>query len=172
MTNFYLPLSTKFADFVGSIRTSSAKERVFVSGPQIGTVTAIDALNWQVDKETRKYSAVKTFVQMSVGTFAGLLSRYAGQKFGEFLANTDVIKPVSKELAENIKTNPTLKKEFACSVGKTVAVATVLVSIVVFEVPFIERVLKMVMNKIYPENQDNKNSKDSKNGSTSRKYYF
>ncbi|MGD9580196.1 MAG: hypothetical protein AB7V50_02385 [Vampirovibrionia bacterium] len=137
---------------------SPSMQRGIIGVTAIATHTAIDAVNPFADSETRKYAAVRSMVKNFICTLSGVLTREIGQKLGEYAVSSGKITPPA-----NIS-----KAAFASSVGKIFAIIGAVVSIFVIDVPFINKLMNVVMNKIYPDGV----KKPVPNASTDKKVDF
>lgn len=122
---------------------SPTAQRLVIGATGLLSQTTIDALNPYVDAKTRKYSAVRTAVKMVICTASGLLTRVVGQKLGEFMVNTGKI-----AVPQGVP-----KAVFSSSIGKVFAILGATASIFLIDVPFINKILNVVMNKFF-KNKD------------------
>ena len=157
-----IQISSKLINSIKGIEDSALKERVVIALPALIGIPAIDYFNKSVDPETRKYSAIKSAIKIGIGTVNSLFARVVGQKIGESLVKSGKIKPLTQAIAQD----PEKIAKFTKSVGKTAAFVATIVSIVCMDIPFIDKALKVVMDKIFP-NKKNWQSKDKVND---RKY--
>ncbi|MEW5821045.1 MAG: hypothetical protein AB1782_12710 [Cyanobacteriota bacterium] len=116
---------------------SPTMQRLIIGATGLISHTTIDALNPYVDKETRKYAAVRSAVKMFICTASGVLTREVGQKLGEW-----AVKNGKVAVPEGMS-----KIAFASSVGKVFAIVGAVASIFLIDVPFINKLLNLVMNK-------------------------
>lgn len=122
---------------------SPTAQRLIIGATGLISHTTIDALNPYVDKETRKYAAVRSAVKMFICTVSGVLTRMVGQKLGEYVVKTGKVQiPAGLE-----------KAAFASSVGKVFAIVGAVASIFLIDVPFINKLLNLVMNKFVKKGQ-------------------
>jgi hypothetical protein len=123
-------------------------QRVIIGATGLLSHTTIDALNPYVDSETRKYAAVRSAVKMTICTISGVLTRAIGQKMGEYAVKNAMVK-----VPEGIS-----KAVFANSVGKTFAIFGAVASIFIMDVPFINKILNVVMNKFFKKDKNDDNN--------------
>lgn len=123
------------SQLIGLADVSPVAQRLVIGASGLLSQPFIDAMNPHVDPETRKYSAIRTAVKMVVCTASGILTRVVGQKLGEMMVNGGKLK-----LPDGIT-----KPVFASSVGKVFAIVGAVASIFLIDVPFINKVLNIVM---------------------------
>ncbi|MGD9580200.1 MAG: hypothetical protein AB7V50_02405, partial [Vampirovibrionia bacterium] len=114
-------------------------QRLIIGGTGLISHTTIDALNPFVDSETRKYSAVRSAIRMIVCTTSGFFARDIGQKLGKHLVETGKIAVA----------NGYSKAQFALAAGNYLAVTGAILSILLIDVPFINKILNYTMSKIF-----------------------
>ncbi|OGI26794.1 MAG: hypothetical protein A2287_01095 [Candidatus Melainabacteria bacterium RIFOXYA12_FULL_32_12] len=139
----------KIIDGIKGIQTSAVKEKLCIAIPALIAFPTIDYFNKSVDEDTRKYSAAKSGIKVLIGALDGLFARYVGQMLGEKLVKSEFIKPISDEFK-----NPEKMKAFSKSVGKTSAFLVTLVSILVMDIPFIDKALNVAMKKLFPNKSE------------------
>lgn len=118
---------------------SPTAQRLIIGATGLISHTTIDALNPLVDKETRKFAAVRSAVKMVICTASGVLTRQVGQRLGEWAVKAGKVK-----VPEGIS-----KIAFANSVGKVFAICGAIASIFLIDVPFINKLMNIVMNKLF-----------------------
>lgn len=156
--------------------TSPMMQRLSIGATGLVLQTTIDATNPCVDEKTQKYSAIRTAVKMVVTTIGGVSFRHIGQKLiGEALVNKDIIK-VPAELIEKYAKMPEAvrlreycsfknlsllkqkapvsaemlaKAKFAGAVGWVCAVGVAILSVFIFDMPFVNKFMNIVLDKVY-----------------------
>lgn len=118
---------------------SPAKQRLIIGATGLVGQTTIDALNPWVDEDTRKYAAVRTALRMIICTTSGVLSREVGQRIGEWLVKTGKV-----QIPKGIS-----RAAFTPHVGSCLAIIGAVASIFLIDVPFINRALNFVMEKVF-----------------------
>lgn len=157
-------VGSKITEGIKGLQTSAVKERLVVAIPSLITFPLIDYFNKSVDEDTRKYSAVKSAIKVIVGTIDGFIARSLGQslgekwapKLGEKLAKGEIKIPGTEKIAEAFKEatkNPEAIKSFSKSLGKTMAVVVTAVSILLMDIPFIDKAIDYTMKKIFPNRE-------------------
>ncbi|EKE03685.1 MAG: hypothetical protein ACD_20C00168G0002 [uncultured bacterium] len=159
---------------------SPRNQRLTIGATGLALQTLIDATNPNVDDETRKYSAVRTAVKMVITTLGGITFREIGQKVGEHLVNAKKI-AIPETLIETFKKkspevlrreysefrNIALSKvptviapeklaglKFAGAVGWITAVSAAVVSVFIWDMPFVNKAMNFVMDKLYKDKPD------------------
>ncbi|MGD9580198.1 MAG: hypothetical protein AB7V50_02395 [Vampirovibrionia bacterium] len=130
---------------------SPTTQRLAIGVTGLLSHTTIDAFNPYVDKDTRKFAAVRSAVKMVICTASGVLTREIGQHLGELAVKTGMVR-----VPEGLT-----KAAFASSVGKVFAIIGAIVSIFAIDVPFINKLMNIVMDKLFPK-------KDNANGGTQK----
>lgn len=156
--------------------TSPTMQRLSIGATGLILQTTIDATNPCVDEKTRKYSAIRTAVKMIVTTVGGISFRHIGQKLiGEALVNSGKIE-VPKELIQKYSAMPAAvrlreycsfknlsllkqkspvsgemlaKAKFAGAVGWVCAVGVAILSVFIFDMPFVNKLMNVVLDKVY-----------------------
>ncbi|EKE03567.1 MAG: hypothetical protein ACD_20C00183G0005 [uncultured bacterium] len=157
-------VGSKIIEGIKGLQTSAVKERMVVAIPALIAFPVIDYFNKSVDEDTRKYSAVKSAIKVFIGTVDGLFARHVGQKIGEKwapklgekLAKGEIKIPGTEKIAEAFKEatkNPEAIVSFSKSLGKTMAFVATLTSIVVMDIPFIDKALDFTMKKLFPNRE-------------------
>jgi hypothetical protein len=165
-------IMTKFA------KMTPTYQRLSIGATGLFMQTYIDYHNKNVDEETRKYSAVRTAVKMIVTTAGGVTFREIGQRFGQWLVNTGKMplsETILKECEILAKKSPTaLKREYADIVGKSVdkltktptakdlatkifankvgmctAVIVAAISVFIWDMPFVNKIMNFTLKKLY-----------------------
>ena len=131
---------------------SPSAQKLVIGATGIVSHTAIDAINPFADDDTRKYAAVRSAVRILICTTSGLITREIGQKLGEYAVKTGKL-----TTPEGIT-----KIAFASSVGKIFAIMGAVVSIFAIDVPFVNKLMNLVMKKIFPDRvpQDKKTNNE------------
>lgn len=160
--------------------TSPTLQRLTIGATGLVMQTTIDATNPNVDESTRKYSAIRTAVKMVVTTVGGITFREIGQKLiGEQLVNKGILE-VPKELvtryaklpaAERLREycdflnkditkvkkaiSPEIlaKAKFAGAVGWVCAVGVAILSVFIFDMPFVNKAMNFVLDKIFDKDK-------------------
>lgn len=123
---------------------SPTTQRLAIGLTGLVSHTTIDAFNPYVDKDTRKYAAVRSAVKMFICTASGVLTREIGQKLGEYAVKTGKV-----TVPEGLS-----KVAFASSVGKVFAIIGAVVSIFAIDVPFINKLMNFVMDKLFKKKEE------------------
>lgn len=159
-------------------------QRLSIGATGLVLQTSIDATNPNVDESTRKYSAIRTAVKMVVTTLGGIFFRFLGQKtIGEPLVQKGILEVPKELIAKMAKLTPEVrirefcdfkniplikapkevsaemlaKVKFAGAVGWVCAVGAAIVSVFIWDMPFVNKVMNMVLDRVYgkkkPENK-------------------
>lgn len=131
---------------------SPTTQRLIIGATGLVSHTTIDALNPLVDKETRKYAAVRSAVKMFICTASGVFTREVGQRLGEWAVRAGKVQ-VPKGVS---------RIAFANSVGKVFAIGGAIASIFLIDVPFINKLMNFVMSKLFKAKPDEKQAGNQK----------
>lgn len=116
-------------------------QRLIIGATALPMMTAIDYYNPFVDKNTRKTSAIRTAIKVIICTGSGLLTRYLGGKLGaKMVANGTIPVPPGLDPAQFVK-----------RVSDVFMVLGGIASVFVIDLPFINKILNMVMKKVSPK---------------------
>jgi hypothetical protein len=77
---------------------SSATQRLAIGLTGLALRPTIDYYNGQVDPQTRKTAAIKTAVKVAITVFNGVLTRYAAERYGLYLAKKGIIQPLTHSM--------------------------------------------------------------------------
>ena len=179
MVYFSPAVTQQISNFINFTPTH---QRFTLGATGIVSQPALDYSNPWVDKDTRKYSAIKTAIKIFVGTITGVLSRYGGQKMGEWLVNTGKMEVPQSILTkfknmgpdtlryefakvknipiEKVPRDPNLyttfaKMRFGNAVGWVCAVLAAAVAVFALEIPFINKLLNRALKKFAPQDDQN-----------------
>lgn len=159
---------------------SPRNQRLSIGATGLVLQTAIDYKNPNVDESTQKYSAIRTAVKMVVTTLGGITFRQIGQKWvGEKMVEKGMLE-IPKQLIEKFaKLSPEVrlrefcdfknialekapkivspemlaKAKFAGAVGWVCAVGLAVVSVFIFDMPFVNKIMNMVLDRVYGKNK-------------------
>lgn len=146
-----IELNSKFTKKVCDIgHLDAAQLRLYLGVTALGTKSSIDYLtNKKLDKDTRKYSLIKTIAKIVIGTTTGVLVRKAGLEIGKKLTskackNFRIAVPYTKQAD---------KKVFIEGVSNSLAFVATVISTICLDVPLINKVLSQVGKKPKSENK-------------------
>jgi hypothetical protein len=122
---------------------SSSAHRLIIGGTGLCLRPTIDYYNGDVDKETRKYSAVKTAVKVAITVFNGVLTRVLAEKYGMMLVRKGIVK------ARHFSIDP---QAFALGVATVVSFLATVATTFTLDIPLINYGLNFALSKIFPEN--------------------
>lgn len=128
---------------------STVLQKTILGGTGLALRTPIDYFNKSVDMETRKYSAIRTAIDMTIGTISGIAARYIGEKCAG-----KMVKYLGETIPEAIRNNPAELAEFTKRAGNVSAIIAAVASIFLIDVPFINKFLNVVSEK-YLKKPDN-----------------
>ena len=158
---------------------SPTLQRATIGATGLVLQTTIDATNPSVDESTRKYAAIRTAVKMIVTTTGGIIFREIGQKLiGQKLVDKKIMEVPAKLIKEaaalsakerliqaesfksisyikkalankNVSAEILAKAKFANAVGMVTAVAVAVISVFIFDMPFVNKIMNFVLDKIY-----------------------
>ena len=123
---------------------SSSTHRILIGLTALMTRPAIDYYNGDVDKETRKYAAVKTTVKVAITVFNGWLTRLVAEGIGIRLARKGVIKPINN-------VNP---EAFAKGVATVVSFLATVFTVFTMDIPLINSGLNFALDRIFPDKKN------------------
>jgi hypothetical protein len=117
---------------------SPLKQRLIIGVTALPMMTAIDYYNPFVDKDTRKTSAIRTAIKTIICTASGLLTRYLGGKIGAKMVSSGAIAvPAGLNAAQ-----------FTKRVADVFMVMGGIISVFAIDLPFINKSLNFVMDKV------------------------
>lgn len=123
---------------------SSSTHRLWIGATALMTRPAIDYFNGDVDKETRKYSAIKTAVKVAITVFNGVLTRLFAEAIGLRLARRGVIKPIHNVDPES----------FAKGVATVVSFLATVFTTFTLDIPLINSGLNFALDRIFPDKKN------------------
>lgn len=130
-------------------------QRVFVGLTALATIPFIDYfINPGADEQTRKYASVRSAIKITICTLSGVLMRWGGGKLGNYLVKSNKVPfPIAEKITE---------KDFIKRVSNIFMMYGAIASVFLLDIPFINKILNMVIDKYFKKPDANGTTTNAK----------